>query len=205
MVSKKRVKRKSLRLRNKRNIRSQTKSRRSKNRIGSKNKRSRSRNTKKRKGGAEANITDIGNLKFCMNKTTQKECGKCHSIDGKKITLCQYTQLKNLLNFFTTPKTKGKVDIEKLRNFLEHLRELKPKPKNETNDKKNVNDMFKQEIIEEIKELLSEDKLGNMDLCIPFNDELFYNLGSHTKENDRTYGFGETYLDSLGIDRVCSN
>ena len=41
---------------------------------------------------------------------------------------------------------------------MEHLRELKPK--NEGNDKKNVNDMFEQEIIDEITELLSEDKLG---------------------------------------------
>ena len=208
MVSKKRVKRKSLGLRNRRNTRSQTKSRRSKNRLGSKNKRRRSRNTKKRKGGAEAtaDITDIGNLKFCKNKTTREECGKCHTVNGKKITLCQYTKLKNLLNFFKTPATKGKVDIEKLRNFLEHLRELIPENKgNEGNDKKNVNDMFEQEITDEITELLSEDKLGDMDLCIPFNDELFYNLGSHTVENDGTYGFGETYLDSLGPDRVCSN
>ena len=41
--------------------------------------------------------------------------------------------------------------------------------------------MFEKEIIEEITELLSEDKSGNR-LCIPFNDELFYSLGSHTKK-----------------------
>ena len=140
MVSTKRVKRKSLGLRNRRNrnvMRSQTKSKKNKNRLGSKNKRRRSRNTKKRKGGAEntgvASITDIGNLDFCMSKNTLDECQKYYTVtdntntnNNQKMMLCQFNKtIDNFINLFKTTSNKGKSILEKLKNFLTYLREKK--------------------------------------------------------------------------------
>lgn len=205
MVSKKRVKRKSLGLKNRRNrnvMRSQTKSKKNKNRLGSKNKRRRSRNTKKRKGGAEntgeASITDIGNLDFCMSKNTLDECQKYYTVTDKKnnkkqqqMTLCQFNSIDNFINLFRTAITKGNIDLAKLRNFLFYLRE-----KNEKKDGDNIDSMGEEDLVKEIKELIGK----KTDVCTPFIDDIYFKdaYDSYKDPNDGTkYGFGDNYKQTV--------
>jgi hypothetical protein len=224
MVSKKRVKRKSLGLINKRNRRnrgvgrSQTKSRRSKNRIGSKNKRRRSRNTKRMKGGGSF-VDDpqkeisrkIELFKNCDERKKDIEsCDVCSESGDNPYKVCKFIESKNLTSLFTN------TDINELRYFLHYLRLYKKTTGPE------LEKMSKDGMIAEIKKHYGAD--GNSkNLCIPFKEDILYDLANYSykdlqkdsleigtdtnlyeEHEPESYGFGKAHKEwQISQNRIC--